>query len=52
MHVDLAIAISFLSSAFYLDSHYQKDMVSLRVLALASNILILIFDLLHARFDM
>ena len=51
MHFDVATAIGFLGGAFYLASHYQKDMVSLRVLALASNVLFLIFGLLHAHFD-
>ena len=51
MHFDIATAIGFLGGAFYLASHYQKDMVSLRVLALASNVLFLIFGLLHAHFD-
>ncbi|MDH4079300.1 MAG: Crp/Fnr family transcriptional regulator [Nitrospira sp.] len=51
MHFDITTAIGFLGGAFYLASHYQKDMVSLRVLALASNVLFLIFGLLHAHFD-
>ena len=50
MHFDITTAIGFLGGAFYLASHYQKDMVSLRVLALASNVLFLIFGLLHAHF--
>ncbi len=51
MHFDITTAIGFLGGAFYLASHYQKDMVSLRVLALVSNVLFLIFGLLHAHFD-
>jgi hypothetical protein len=51
MHFDLITAIGFLGGAFYLASHYQKDMVSLRVLSLASNVLFIIFGLLHAQFD-
>jgi hypothetical protein len=51
MQFDIATAIGFLGGAFYLASHYQKDMVSLRVLALASNVLFLTFGLLHAHFD-
>lgn len=51
MHFDIATAIGFLGGAFYLASHYQKDMVSLRVLSLASNVLFLSFGLLHAQFD-
>lgn len=51
MHFDIPTAIGFLGGAFYLASHYQKDMVSLRVLSLASNVLFIIFGLLHAHFD-
>jgi CRP/FNR family transcriptional regulator, cyclic AMP receptor protein len=52
MHFDITTAIGFLGGAFYLASHYQKDMVSLRVLALVSNVLSLIFGLLHSHFDL
>jgi CRP/FNR family cyclic AMP-dependent transcriptional regulator len=51
MHFDIATAIGFLGSAFYLASHYQKAMLSLRVLSLASNILFLIFGVLHEHFE-
>ncbi|MBH0183436.1 MAG: cyclic nucleotide-binding domain-containing protein, partial [Nitrospira sp.] len=51
MHFDFATALGFLGGAFYLASHYQKDMVSLRVLSLASNVLFIIFGLLHAHLD-
>ena len=51
MHFDLITAIGFLGGVFYLASHSRKDMVSLRVLSLASNVLFIIFGLLHAHFD-
>ncbi|MBH0178010.1 MAG: cyclic nucleotide-binding domain-containing protein [Nitrospira sp.] len=51
MHFDIATALGFLGGAFYLASHYQKDMVSLRVLSLASNVLFIIFGLMHAHLD-
>src|SRR5690242_5270081 len=51
MHFDVATVLGFLGGIFYLASHYQKDMVSLRVLALASNTLFLIFGILHVHFD-
>jgi hypothetical protein len=51
MHFDIATVLGFLGGVFYLASHYQKDMVSLRVLALASNALFLIFGLLHVHLD-
>jgi len=51
MHFDLITAIGFLGGVFYLASHSQKDMVSLRVLALASNVLFILFGLLHAHLD-
>jgi hypothetical protein len=51
MHVDIATALGFLGGAFYLASHSQRHMVSLRVLALASNVCFLIFGLLHVHFN-
>ena len=51
MHVDIATVIGFLGGVFYLASHSRKDMVSLRVLSLASNVLFIIFGVLHAHFD-
>ena len=51
MHLDFVTAIGFLGGAFYLASHYQKAMLSLRVLSLASNILFLIFGVLHEHFE-
>lgn len=47
MHFDITTAIGMLGGAFYLASHYMKNMVSLRVLALASNGLLIIFSILH-----
>jgi CRP/FNR family transcriptional regulator, cyclic AMP receptor protein len=52
MHFDIITAIGFLGGVLYLASHYQKDMLSLRMLALASNVLFLMFGLLHAHFDL
>ena len=37
MHFDITTAIGMLGGVFYLASHYMKDMVPLRVLALASS---------------
>ncbi len=51
MHVNIVTIIGLLGCVFYLASHSQKKMVSLRVLALVSNVLFIIFSLLHARFD-
>lgn len=51
MHFDLITAIGFLGGVFYLASHSRKDMVSLRVLSLASNVLFIIFGVLHAHFE-
>ena len=51
MHFDITSAIGLLGGIFYLASHFMKDMVPLRVLALASNVLFLIFCVLHTHFD-
>jgi hypothetical protein len=51
MHFDFVTAIGFLGGAFYLASHYQKAMLSLRVLSLASNILFLVSGVLHEHFE-
>lgn len=51
MHFDLITAIGFVGGVLYLASHSQKDMISLRVLALASNVLFIIFGVLHAHFE-
>ena len=51
MHFDIITAIGLLGGAFYLASHYMKAMVPLRVLALVSSILFLIFSVLHTNFD-
>lgn len=51
MQFDIVTAIGFLGGVFYLASHSRKDMVSLRTLALASNVLFIIFGLLHVHFD-
>jgi hypothetical protein len=51
MHFDITTAIGMLAGVFYLASHFMKDMVPLRVLALASNGLFLIFSVLHTHFD-
>ena len=51
MHFDIVTAIGFLGGVFYLASHSQKDMIHLRVLALASNVLFLTFGVLHVHFE-
>lgn len=51
MHIDITTIIGLLGCFFYLASHSQKDMISLRVLAVASNVLFIIFSLMHAHFD-
>jgi len=51
MHFDITTAIGMLGGVFYLASHYMKDMVPLRVLALASSALLLLFSVLHTHFD-
>ena len=51
MHFDITTAIGMLGGVFYLASHYMKDMVPLRVLALASSTLLLLFSVLHTHFD-
>lgn len=44
MHFDITTAIGILGGAFYVASQFQKAMISLRVLALASNVLYLIYS--------
>jgi CRP/FNR family transcriptional regulator, cyclic AMP receptor protein len=51
MHSEITTAIGMLGGIFYLASHSMKGMVPLRVLALASNVLFLIFCVLHTHFD-
>ena len=51
MHFDITTAIGMLGGVFYLASHYMKAMVPLRVLALVSSVLFLIFSVLHTHFD-
>ena len=51
MNIDLTTIIGLLGCLFYLASHSQKEMISLRVLAVASNVLFIIFSVLHADFD-
>jgi CRP/FNR family transcriptional regulator, cyclic AMP receptor protein len=51
MHFDIITAIGMLGGLFYLASHYMKNMVPLRVLALASSGLLMIFSVLHTHFD-
>src|SRR4249919_1816323 len=50
MHFDITTAIGMLGGVLYLASHYMKAMVPLRVLALASSVLVLIFCVLHTHF--
>src|SRR5262249_25952879 len=51
MHFDVITAIGMLGGVFYLASHYMRGMVPLRVLAVTSNVLFLIFCVLHTHFD-
>lgn len=51
MDADIVTIIGLLGCVFYLASHSQKNMVSLRVLALASNVFFLIFSVLHTHFE-
>jgi len=51
MHFDTTTVIGILGGAFYIASLFQKDMVSLRVLALASNVLYLIYSPLHTDYQ-
>lgn len=51
MHFDIITAIGMLGGVLYLTSHFMKAMVPLRVLALASNVLFLIFSVLHTHFN-
>lgn len=43
--------IGLLGGFFYLASHSQKDMISLRVLSVASNVLFILYSILHAHFE-
>ena len=51
MHFDITTAIGILGGAFYVASQSQKAMISLRVLALASNVLYLIYSPLHTDYQ-
>lgn len=51
MDIDLVTFIGLLGGFFYLASHSQKDMISLRVLSVASNILFIPYSILHAHFE-
>ena len=52
MHFDIIITIiGILAGAFYVASQFQKDMISLRVLALVSNVLYLIYSPLHTDYQ-
>lgn len=51
MHFDIITSIGILAGAFYVASTFQKAMVSLRVLALVSNVLYLIYSPLHTDFQ-
>lgn len=51
MHFDITTAIGMIGGVFYLASHYMRNMVPLRVLALASSVLLLTFSVLHTEFD-
>ena len=51
VNVDIVTIIGLLGCAFYLASHSQKEMISLRVLAVASNAFFILFSVMHADFD-
>jgi hypothetical protein len=51
MQFDITTAIGILAGALYVASQFQKDMISLRVLALVSNVIFLIFCLLDKDYD-
>ena len=51
MHFDIITIIGILAGAFYVASQFQKDMISLRVLALVSNVLYLIYSPLHTDYQ-
>lgn len=50
MHFELVTAIGMLGGVFYLASHFMKNMVPLRVLALVSNVLFLTYGAWHTGF--
>ena len=52
MQFDIITIIGILAGSFYIASQFQKDMISLRVLALVSNVLYLIYSPLHTDFEM
>jgi hypothetical protein len=51
MHFDYVTALGLLAGAFYLASHFMEYMVPLRVLALMSNVLFIVYGLLHTQVD-
>lgn len=51
MHFDFSTAIGLLGGALYLASHSMRRMVPLRVLALASNVLLITYACLHVHFN-
>ena len=51
MRFDIITIIGILAGAFYIASQFQKDMISLRVLALVSNVLYLIYSPLHTDYQ-
>jgi CRP/FNR family cyclic AMP-dependent transcriptional regulator len=51
VHIDIVTIIGLFGCLCYLASHSQKHMISLRVLALASNVLFITFSVLHAHFE-
>jgi hypothetical protein len=51
MNFDIITIIGILAGAFYVASQFQKDMISLRVLALVSNVLYLIYSPLHTDYQ-
>jgi len=51
MQIDIVTIIGLLGGFFYLASHSQKDMIHLRVLSVASNVLFIPYSILHAHFE-
>ena len=52
MYFDIITIIGILAGAFYVASQFQKDMISLRVLALVSNVLYLVYSPLHTDYQL
>ncbi len=51
MHIDLITVVGLIGGVFYLASHSMRRMVPLRLLALCSNVLFIIYAVFHLNFD-